>query len=158
MVSVDQSREFSTSYASSKKNPFIDATPWGWAIDSKGLYNCLSCYWDRYQKPILIAENGLGMHDKLINETVNDDYRITYLKAHLIAINECLKDGVDVFGFCAWGPIDLVSASTQEMEKRYGFVFVDINNTGEGSKKRYRKQSFHWYKKVIATNGKSLGE
>lgn len=158
MVSVDQSKDFSTLYASSKKNPFIDATPWGWAIDPKGLYNCLSCYWDRYQKPILIAENGLGMHDKLVNETVNDDYRIVYLQAHLIALNECLKDGIDIFGFCAWGPIDLVSASTQEMEKRYGFIFVDIDNEGNGTKKRYRKKSFYWYKNVIATNGACLGD
>ena len=98
------------------------------------------------------------MHDKLINETVNDDYRIAYLQAHLIAVNECLKDGMEIFGFCAWGPIDLVSASTQEMEKRYGFVFVDIDNKGNGSYKRYRKQSFYWYKNVIATNGACLGE
>ncbi|MFQ1012647.1 glycoside hydrolase family 1 protein [Gilliamella apicola] len=158
MVSVDQSKDFSTLYASSKKNPFIDATPWGWAIDPKGLYNCLSCYWDRYQKPILIAENGLGMHDELVNETVNDDYRIVYLQAHLIALNECLKDGIDIFGFCAWGPIDLVSASTQEMEKRYGFIFVDIDNEGNRTKKRYRRKSFYWYKNVIATNGACLGD
>lgn len=158
MVSVDQSKEFSTSYASSKKNPYIDVTPWGWSIDPKGFYNCISCYWDRYQKPILIAENGLGMYDTLIDDTVNDDYRIEYLKEHLLSLNECLKDGVAIIGFCSWGPIDLVSASTQEMEKRYGFVYVDIDNMGHGTKKRYRKKSFYWYKTIIKTNGESLGE
>lgn len=156
MVSTDQAQEVSSSYLSSKPNPFIDATAWGWSIDSKGLYNCLSCYWDRYQKPILVAENGIGMHEELMNQTVEDPYRISYLSEHLLALNECLLDGVEVIGFCVWGPIDLVSASTQEMEKRYGFIFVDINNQGQGSAKRYRKQSFYWYKKIIETNGAYL--
>lgn len=156
MVSVEASEERTTSYISSKKNPYIDLTEWGWAIDPKGLYNCISNYWDRYQKPILIAENGIGMYEVLENNTVNDEYRINYLAEHLLALNDCLLDGVDVIGYCAWGPIDLVSASTQEMEKRYGFIFVDIDNWGNGSKKRFRKKSFYWYKKIIKSNGNEL--
>lgn len=158
MVSIDNEKELANSYLSSKPNPYIDATEWGWSIDAKGLYNCLSCYWDRYQKPILVAENGLGMHEKLTNDTVNDDYRIAYLSEHLLALNDCIQDGVDILGYCVWGPIDLVSASTQEMEKRYGFVFVDIDNWGNGSHKRFRKKSFYWYKELIQTNGHSLIE
>ncbi|GAA0380993.1 glycoside hydrolase family 1 protein [Paenibacillus motobuensis] len=158
MVSMELNKEqhVSYSYSSAKKNPFLEVSPWGWAIDSKGFYNCLSQYWDRYQKPILIAENGLGMYDKLENETVNDDYRIEYIKDHLIQLKECIKDGIEIMGFCAWGPIDLVSASTQEMEKRYGFVYVDKDNLGHGTGKRYRKKSFYWYKEVIETNGENL--
>ncbi|WP_137665290.1 glycoside hydrolase family 1 protein [Enterococcus hulanensis] len=137
-------------------NPYLKANPWGWAIDPKGLYHCISHYWDRYEKPIMIAENGLGMYDKLENETVKDDYRIDYLRKHIQQLEECVKDGVDVFAYCAWGPIDLVSASSQEMEKRYGFVYVDYDNFGKGTGKRYKKESFDWYKKVIATNGAKI--
>lgn len=158
MVSLDleKAQVASDDYLSAKKNPFIEESPWGWAIDPKGMYHCISQYWDRYQKPILIAENGLGMHDELENDTVEDDYRIAYLREHLIQLRECLLDGIDVFGYCAWGPIDLVSASTQEMEKRYGFVYVDRDNFGKGTNKRYRKKSFYWYKQVIAEQGKNL--
>ncbi|MEG2505960.1 MAG: family 1 glycosylhydrolase, partial [Carnobacterium sp.] len=137
-------------------NPYLKANPWGWAIDPKGLYNSLSQYWDRYQKPLIIAENGIGMYDKLENGKVHDSYRIDYLKEHIKQLKECIKDGINIFGYCAWGPIDIVSCSSQEMEKRYGFVYVDIDNMGEGSKKRYRKDSFKWYQKVIKTNGKEL--
>lgn len=153
---VENTQVASDDYLSAKKNPFIKESPWGWAIDPKGLYNCISQYWDRYQKPILIAENGLGMYDKLENETVEDDYRIEYLRQHLIQLRECLMDGIDVFGFCSWGPIDLVSASTQEMEKRYGFVYVDRDNLGNGTNQRFRKKSFNWYKKVILEQGENL--
>lgn len=137
-------------------NPYLKANPWGWAIDPKGLYHCISKYWDRYEKPIMIAENGLGMYDKLKNKTVYDDYRIDYLKNHIQQLKECVKDGVEVFAYCAWGPIDLVSASSQEMEKRYGFIYVDYDNLGKGTGNRYRKKSFDWYKTVIATNGEKI--
>lgn len=146
----------STDYLATAPNPYLKDNPWGWAIDPKGLYNCLSQYWDRYQKPIMIAENGLGMYDKLENGTVNDDYRIEYLREHIKQLKRCLEDGIDIFAYCAWGPIDLVSSSSQEMEKRYGFVYVDYDNWGRGTGKRYLKKSFAWYQKVIATNGREI--
>lgn len=138
-------------------NPHIQANPWGWGIDPLGLYNCISQYWDRYQKPILIAENGFGMHDKLEpNGKIHDPYRIDYLRLHLLAVLDALADGVDILGYLSWAPIDLVSCSSAEMEKRYGFIYVDIDNVGQGTKKRYLKDSFYWYQDVIASHGQSL--
>lgn len=153
MVSYDALQD---DYIGSVKNPYLKTNPWGWNIDPKGLYHCISQYWDRYQKPIMIAENGFGQYDKIEDGCIHDDYRIAYLKAHIEQLKECIKDGVDVFAYCSWGPIDLVSASTQEMEKRYGFIYVDQDNLGNGSRKRIRKDSFAWYKKVIASNGEEL--
>lgn len=138
------------------KNPFLKANPWGWAVDPKGLYNALCQYYDRYQVPIMIAENGFGMYDKLEDGKVHDDYRISYLAEHIAQLKEAIKDGVEVFAYCAWGPIDIVSCSSAEMEKRYGFIYVDIDNEGNGSRKRIKKDSFYWYKKVIESNGKIL--
>lgn len=138
------------------KNPKIKANPWGWGIDPKGFYYALSQYYDRYQKPLLIAENGFGMYDTLEDGKVHDDYRIDYLREHLVQLKEMMKDGVEVIAYCAWAPIDIVSCSSQEMAKRYGFIYVDIDNLGNGSKKRYKKDSFKWYQEVIATNGETL--
>lgn len=138
------------------ENDCLEANPWGWAVDPKGLYNALSQYWDRYQKPLMIAENGFGMYDKLVDETVKDDYRIDYLNDHLVQVEEALKDGVDIIGFYAWGPIDIVSCSSAEMEKRYGFIYVDLDNLGQGTGKRFKKASYDWYKKVIDSNGSLL--
>ncbi len=138
------------------KNPYLKANPWGWAIDSKGLYNALSQYYDRYQVPLMIAENGFGMYDKLEDGTVHDDYRISYLSQHIAQLKEAIKDGVEIFAYCAWGPIDIVSCSSAEMEKRYGFIYVDIDNQGNGTHQRIKKDSFYWYKKVIETNGEEL--
>lgn len=138
-------------------NPYLKENPWGWAIDAKGFYNCLCQYYDRYQVPLLIAENGFGMYDKVeANDEINDDYRIAYLRAHLIELKEAIKDGVEIIAYCAWGPIDIVSCSSAEMEKRYGFIYVDIDNLGKGTGKRLKKKSFNWYQQVIATNGNSL--
>ncbi|PYE49716.1 6-phospho-beta-glucosidase [Paenibacillus barcinonensis] len=142
-------------------NPHLKASDWGWQIDPQGLRVTLNKYWDRYQKPLFIVENGLGAVDELItdengNKTVHDDYRIQYLNDHLVQVGEALEDGVDVMGYTSWGCIDLVSASTAEMKKRYGFIYVDRNNDGSGSLERYKKKSFHWYKEVISTNGASL--
>ncbi|MGG3871297.1 glycoside hydrolase family 1 protein [Brevibacillus laterosporus] len=138
------------------KNPHLRANPWGWAVDPKGLYNALCQYYDRYQVPIMIAENGFGMYDKLEDGMVHDDYRITYLSEHITQVKEAVKDGVEIFAYCAWGPIDIVSCSSAEMEKRYGFIYVDIDNEGNGSRKRIKKDSFYWYKKVIETNGEFI--
>lgn len=142
-------------------NPYLKASEWGWQIDPEGLRYFLNLLYDRYQKPLFIVENGLGAVDKLItdengNKTVNDDYRIKYLNDHLVQVAEAIKDGVDLMGYTTWGCIDLVSASTAELKKRYGFIYVDRNDDGSGTLERYRKKSFYWYKDVIATNGENL--
>ncbi|MCF0110637.1 MAG: family 1 glycosylhydrolase, partial [Erysipelotrichaceae bacterium] len=127
----------------------------------KGLRYTLNRLYARYQKPLLIAENGLGANDTLVADgkggmTVIDDYRIEYMKQHLIQVNEAIKDGVDVIGYTSWGCIDLISCSTAEIKKRYGFIYVDLQPDGTGTLTRYKKKSFDWYKEVIATNGDSL--
>ncbi|MDT0125230.1 glycoside hydrolase family 1 protein [Paenibacillus sp. RRE4] len=143
------------------ENPYLKASEWGWQIDPQGLRLTLNKYWDRYQKPLFIVENGLGAIDQLItdedgNKTVKDDYRIQYMNDHLVQVGEALVDGVEVMGYTSWGCIDLVSASTAEMKKRYGFIYVDRNDDGSGTLERYKKKSFHWYKEVIKTNGANL--
>ena len=145
------------------KNPYLSESEWGWQIDPQGLRYILNTFYDRYQKPLFIVENGLGAVDTLVedengNKTVNDDYRIDYLKEHLIQVGEAIQDGVEVMGYTTWGCIDLVSASTAELKKRYGFIYVDRHDDGTGTLDRYKKKSFYWYKKVIETNGMSLFE
>ena len=144
-------------------NPTLKASEWGWQIDPRGLRYILNTLWDRYQKPLFIVENGLGAVDHLVTgkdgqPTVEDDYRIEYMRDHLLQVKEAIEDGVDVMGYTSWGCIDLVSASTAELKKRYGFIYVDRNDDGTGTLNRYRKKSFYWYKDVIATNGGSLHE
>ena len=144
-------------------NPTLKASEWGWQIDPRGLRYVLNQLWDKYQKPLFIVENGLGAADTLVPDgkggyTVEDDYRIEYMRDHLLQVEEAIEDGVDVMGYTSWGCIDLVSASTAEMRKRYGFIYVDRNNDGTGTLARYRKKSFYWYKDVIASNGASLHE
>lgn len=139
------------------KNPYIEASSWGWAIDPEGLRYSLNLLHEHYGKPIFIVENGLGAYDKLVDNTVHDDYRIEYLQKHIIKMKEAImEDGVDVIGYTPWGCIDLVSAGTGEMDKRYGFIYVDKDNEGKGSLQRLKKDSFYWYKKVIASNGEDL--
>lgn len=142
-------------------NPYLKASEWGWQIDPEGLRYILNVLYDRYQKPLFIVENGLGAIDELItdengNKTVIDDYRIKYLNDHLVQVAEAIEDGVEVMGYTSWGCIDLVSASTAELRKRYGFIYVDRNDDGTGTLERYKKKSFNWYKEVISTNGESL--
>ncbi|EKS6729936.1 glycoside hydrolase family 1 protein [Enterobacter ludwigii] len=137
-------------------NPELPATEWGWNIDAIGLRHVLNFYWDRWQKPIFITENGIGFSDELTNGTVNDDYRIAFLKEHLVSVGEAIKDGVNVIGYYMWSPIDIVSCSSSQMSKRYGLVYVDLDDFSQGSGDRFRKKSFYWYKEVISTNGKSL--
>lgn len=139
------------------QNPNLKPTPWEWRMDTLGFYNCLSQYWDRYQVPLMIAENGFGAIDTVEEDgKIHDDYRIDYYRQHILQLKECIKDGVNVFAYCAWGPIDIISSSTAEMSKRYGFIYVDQDDEGRGSKARSRKDSFYWYKKVIASNGENL--
>ncbi len=122
-----------------------------------GLRITLNTLYDRYQKPLFIVENGLGAVDQPEEDgIIQDDYRINYLRDHLIEAREAIEDGVDLIGYTSWGPIDLVSASTAEMKKRYGYIYVDRGNDGKGTFERKKKKSFYWYKNVIATNGESL--
>lgn len=142
-------------------NPTLEASAWGWQIDPKGLRYVLNMFYDRYQKPLFIVENGLGAKDVLVEledgtKTVNDDYRIDYLRSHIRQMREAVEDGVELMGYTTWGCIDLVSASTAEMSKRYGFIYVDRNDDGSGTLKRYKKKSFGWYQKVIESNGEEL--
>lgn len=139
------------------KNPYLKASDWGWQIDPKGLRWALNEMWDRYQKPLMVVENGMGAFDKPGEDgVVHDDYRIEYLRQHIEQMREAVADGVGLMGYTMWGCIDLVSASTGEMAKRYGFIYVDKHDDGTGTGARSRKDSFHWYKKVIESNGSDL--
>lgn len=161
-ISVDPKMQEDTFFGKLAKNPYLQNTDWGWPIDPQGLRWTLNDLYDRYEKPLFIAENGLGAKDVLVEKngtkTVEDDYRIEYLQEHLKQVELAIQDGVEVFGYAAWGCIDLVSASTAQMSKRYGFIYVDRNDDGTGTMRRYKKKSFYWYKHLIETNGRSLEE
>ena len=138
-------------------NPYLKASDWGWQIDPTGLRYSLNEIYDRYQIPVMVVENGLGAKDTLEPDgSINDDYRIDYLRQHIEQMGEAVKDGVDLMGYTPWGCIDLVSASTGEYAKRYGFIYVERYDDGSGDFSRRKKKSFDWYKKVIATNGEDL--
>lgn len=137
-------------------NPYLDISDWGWQIDPIGLRITLNQYYDRYQKPLFVVENGLGAIDRVEDgNRIDDDYRIKYLNDHIAQLGKAIDDGVDLIGYTTWGPIDIVSAGTGEMKKRYGFIYVDRDNDGRGTLKRIPKKSFYWYKKVIESNGLS---
>lgn len=138
------------------RNKELPANPWGWSIDPTGLRILLNEFWDRYQKPIYITENGVGYYDKLEDGQIHDPYRVEYYRDHIQQMKEAIKDGVDLRGYYAWGPIDIVSCSSSEMSKRYGFIYVDLDDYGKGTGKRIKKDSYDWYKKVIETNGEDL--
>lgn len=139
------------------KNPFLKASEWGWQIDPEGLRIAMNELYGRYQVPLFIVENGLGAIDEVQPDgTIEDNYRIDYLREHIEAMKKAVDDGVDLMGYTPWGCIDLVSASTGEMSKRYGFIYVDLDDEGNGTLDRSKKASFDWYKKVIETNGEEL--
>ena len=139
------------------KNPYLETSDFGWQIDPTALRISLNELRDRFNLPIYIVENGLGAFEKPDEEgKIHDDYRISYLRSHIKAIGEAIEDGVDVIGYTPWGCIDLVSCSLVSMSKRYGFIYVDADDEGNGTYKRSRKDSFYWYKKVIASNGEDL--
>ncbi|WP_323665473.1 6-phospho-beta-glucosidase [Pectobacterium punjabense] len=141
----------------SLKNPHIKASEWGWGIDPLGLRITMNMMYDRYQKPLFLVENGLGAKDEINAQgEIDDDYRISYLREHISAMADAIGDGIPVIGYTSWGCIDLVAASTGEMSKRYGFIYVDRDDRGEGTLARKKKKSFYWYKKVIASNGADL--
>ena len=139
------------------RNPYLEKTDWDWVIDPDGLRFTLNEMYARYQIPLMVVENGLSAYDVLDeNMEIHDPYRVEYFKAHIRAMNEAIEDGVDLRAYTTWAPIDLVSAITGEMKKRYGFIYVDCDDYGNGTGKRYKKDSYYWYKKVIASNGESL--
>ncbi|WP_312503559.1 6-phospho-beta-glucosidase [Lacrimispora sp.] len=140
------------------ENPYVQASQWGWPIDPEGLRYTMNWLYDRYGLPLFIVENGFGAYDQPGDDgMIHDGYRIEYLKAHIESMKKCVdQDGVDLMGYTPWGCIDLVSAGTGEMEKRYGFIYVDKDNQGNGTGERSRKESFYWFKKVIQTNGEEL--
>ena len=137
-------------------NPYLETSAWGWQIDPIGFRFTLNELWDRYQVPLFPVENGLGAKDVVEDGKIHDPYRIDYLRQHLTALKEAIRDGVDVMGYAYWGPIDIVSAGTFEMAKRYGFIYVDKDNAGHGTLNRLKKDSFEYYKNVIHTNGAEL--
>ncbi len=140
------------------KNPYLTESDWGWAIDPQGLRITMNTLYDRYQKPLFIVENGIGTNDSVEEDgSVNDDERINYMAAHILEMEKgVIEDGVPLMGYTMWGPIDLVSASTGEMKKRYGFIRVNKNDDGTGDLTRSKKKSFNWYKEVISSNGENL--
>ena len=160
IVSVKKDSETDTPslFEGSRLNPYLPASDWEWQIDPDGLRFALSELYERYQKPIFIVENGLGAIDQLEQDgSINDDYRIDYLGSHIKAVKQAISyDGVDVMGYTPWGCIDCVSFTTGEYRKRYGFIYVDKHDDGSGTMARSKKKSFHWYKKVIETNGEII--
>ena len=143
------------------RNPYLEITQWNWGIDAKGLRYSLNCFYDRYHVPLMVVENGLGAEDHPVRTadgglTVEDDYRIEYLKRHIQEMRLAIDDGVELLGYTTWSAMDIVSLGTGEFKKRYGFIYVDCDDKGEGTLDRYRKKSFYWYKKVIETNGECL--
>ena len=148
-------------FPGSVPNPYLKCSDWGWTIDPDGLRYSLNQLYERYELSIFIAENGFGAYDKLIDEkdgyVVEDDYRINYLREHIQAVKDAvLKDHVPVLGYTVWGCIDVVSFTTGELAKRYGFIYVDIDDQGNGTLNRSKKKSFYWYQKVIQSNGETL--
>lgn len=146
--------------SASVKNPYVKASDWGWQIDPVGLRYSLSLLYERYELPLFVVENGFGAIDvKEEDGSCNDEYRIDYLRAHIKEMEKAIDlDGVDLMGYTPWGCIDLVSFTTGEMKKRYGFIYVDKDNEGNGTLERSKKKSFDWYKKVIASNGEECGD
>lgn len=156
-IGADSGETASGNVMGGLKNPYLQTSAWGWQIDPQGLRWVLNRVYDRYQIPIMVVENGLGAEDRVEPDgSICDDYRIDYLKQHIEQMREAVKDGVDLRGYTTWGPIDLVSASTGEMKKRYGFIYVDLQDNGSGTLERRKKKSFDWYKQVIASNGEDL--
>ena len=151
-----QKEKVSANLLVGEKNPYLEQTPWGWQIDPVGLRYALNQMYSRYKLPLFVAENGLGTLDQLEDNTVHDDYRIAYIREHVRQMALALDDGVPILGYTYWGCIDCISASTSEMSKRYGFIYVDQDDQGNGSLHRLRKDSFFWYQRLIESNGELL--
>ncbi|WKD59612.1 family 1 glycosylhydrolase [Corynebacterium caspium] len=149
----------SGNYSSGVRNPYLEYSQWGWALDPKGLRYLIEKLYDRYSLPLMVVENGLGAVDEPAPDgTINDPYRIAYLQAHIQEMAAAIAHGAEVIGYTAWGCIDIISSSTGEMTKRYGLIYVDKDDVGNGTLERRPKQSFYWYQKVIASNGADLDQ
>ena len=154
---ADANVEMTGDQSHAVENPYLKKTDWGWSLDPVGIRVACNELYDRYQKPLWIVENGLGAEDVFEDGTVHDAYRIDYLREHIRELKKAVEtDGVNVLGYTPWGCIDLISAGTGEMSKRYGFIYVDLDDEGKGTFRRFRKDSFYWYQKVIASNGEEL--
>ena len=144
-------------FSAGAKNPYLEYSDWGWALDPKGLRYYLEMIYDRYEIPVRVVENGLGAYDKVEEDgSIHDPYRIYYLKRHVVEMKKAIENGVDLIAYTWWGCIDLVSAGTGEMRKLYGFIYVDKDDEGNGTYKRSKKDSFYYYKQVIESNGENL--
>ena len=144
-------------FSAGAKNTYLEYSDWGWALDPKGLRYYLEMIYDRYEIPVRVVENGLGAYDKVEEDgSIHDPYRIDYLKRHVVEMKKAIENGVDLIAYTWWGCIDLVSAGTGEMRKRYGFIYVDKDDEGNGTYKRSKKDSFYYYKQVIESNGENL--
>lgn len=153
----DGGDEVSGNLSHGVRNPYLEYSDWGWAMDPTGFRYFLNVVYDRYQKPLLDVENGLGAIDTVAEDgRIHDDYRIDYHREHILAMKAAVEEGVDLFGYTTWAPIDLISFSTGEISKRYGFIYVDLDDQGNGSLKRIKKDSYDWFKKVIASNGEDV--
>ena len=153
---VDAKKDGIKPYVASQ-NPNLEPTPWEWRADPQGLYNALCQLSDRYHVPLMIAENGFGAYDTVeADGSIHDEYRIDYLRKHIAQVRHAIEDGAEVFSYLSWGPIDIVSSSSAQMSKRYGYVYVDFDDHGKGTGRRMKKDSFEWYRKVIASNGEEL--
>ena len=160
--SIEVENAYDTGGIKGKKNPYLEfetPKPWSWPVDPEGLRYVMNFIYDRYHKPVFIVENGIGLNETPDEEgKIYDDFRRTFIKEHLLQVEEAIKDGVECMGYLYWGPIDVVSAGTGEMKKRYGFVYVDRHNDGTGTLERSKKESYGWYKHIIETNGAALHE
>jgi 6-phospho-beta-glucosidase len=157
-VTTHESKDMvSGNFSAGARNEYLTYSDWGWALDPDGLQYYLEMIYDRYEKPLLVVENGLGAFDTVEDDgSIHDPYRIDYYREHIKAMEKAVNNGVDLIAYTTWGCIDLVSAGTGEMRKRYGFIYVDKHDNGTGTMARSRKDSFYWYKKVIKSNGADL--
>ena len=160
VISTTEENNSGDNFFGGQNNPYLKQSDWGWTIDPKGLRYLLMVLDRRYNLPMIITENGLGAIDKLEEDgTVHDQYRIDYVKAHIDELKKSIKeDKVNCFGYLMWGPIDLISATTGEMKKRYGFIYVDQDDEGNGTLKRIKKDSFYWFKEYTKNGGNSSEE
>ncbi|WP_028044544.1 glycoside hydrolase family 1 protein [Candidatus Stoquefichus massiliensis] len=157
-IGYDQNAQKSNgNLISGLRNPYLQESEWGWQIDPVGMRYFLNKVYDRYQIPIMIVENGLGAIDKVENGCIHDEYRINYLREHIISMKETIEDGVEIIGYLPWSIMDLMALSTGNIDKRYGFIYVDVDNQGNGTYQRIPKDSFYWYQKVISSQGENLG-
>lgn len=156
-INADKREKVGGNLATGVKNPYLPISDWGWQIDPEGLKISLIDLYDRYQKPLWVVENGIGAKDKIEEDgSIIDDYRIDYFRSHFKAMKEAIDEGVELMGYTSWACIDLVSAGSNQMSKRYGFIYVDCDDMNNGTYERKRKKSFYWYKDIIESNGENL--